>query len=219
MDNSSKLIISIYDYTGQWPQPYIEAGYPVMLWDLKHEGDIIKNWGYLIGQIENAIDAGYYPYGLLAAPPCDDFAASGARWWQGKDSSTTACGYRDLAKNSVDQHVWLTQAVFFLMDQVEQLTGHRFAFWAMENPVGRIESLVPEIKPFRKMTFDPCDYGDPYTKKTILWGDFNTNLKKQPVPVTDNRIHHAPGWDKVKQKTIRSTTPAGFATAFFNANQ
>lgn len=56
-----RLIISLYDYTGEWARPYIDAGYPVMPWDKKHEGDIVKNRGRLIGEIENAIDAGYTP--------------------------------------------------------------------------------------------------------------------------------------------------------------
>ncbi|MCK4817511.1 hypothetical protein KA005_17205, partial [bacterium] len=42
-------------------------------------------------------------------------------------------------------------------------------FWALENPVGRLVHYLG--KP--KMYFDPCDYGDPYTKKTCLWGKFN----------------------------------------------
>lgn len=229
--NADKLIISLFDYTGAWAEPYAQAGYPVMLWDLKHEGDIIQNWGCLIGEIENAIEAGYYPYGLLAAPPCTDFAVSGAKHFAKKDASTTPCGYRDLAKNTVDLHVWLVQSVFALLENVKQIFGHEFRFWALENPVGRIETLIPEIKPYRKMLFNPCDYGDPYTKKTILWGEFNTNLPKNPVePVfveytkKDGSVtRYAAQFGKTggkseKTKTIRSATPKGFANAFFMAN-
>lgn len=227
-----RLIISIYDYTGQWAQPYIDAGYPVMLWDLKHEGDLIKNWQYFLGEIENAIEAGYYPYGLLAAPPCDDFAVSGARWFEAKDVSKQRCGYKDIAENTVDLHVLLVECIFEFMAQVKHHTGHGFKFWALENPVGRIERLVPDLKPFRKLLFNPCDYGDRYTKKTILWGDFNSNLEKSPVDpeyVTyvkkDGSItRFAPqfgrtGGESAKTKSIRSATPAGFAQAFFKANQ
>lgn len=227
-----KLIISLYDYTGEWARPYIKAGYPVLLWDKKHEGDIIKNWGSLIFEIESAIEAGYYPYGLLAAPPCDDFAVSGARHFSKKDASTIRVGYKDIASNTVDLHVILVLSVLSLLKQVEQLTGYKFSFWALENPVGRIERLVPEIKPFRKLLFNPCDYGDPYTKKTILWGEFNADLIKNPVePIyieykkKDGSItRFAPQFGKTggkseKTKTIRSKTPEGFAKAFFEANR
>lgn len=80
------------------------------------------------------------------------------------------------------------------------------------------------------MMFNPFDYGDPYTKKTVLWGEFNTNLPKNPVEpelVTikaGNHYYKASSiWAKTggkseKTKTLRSNTPAGFAKAFFTAN-
>ncbi len=221
-----KLIISLYDYTGAWVNPYVKAGYPVLLWDKKIEGDIIECWGSLIGVVENAIDAGYYPYGLIAAPPCDDFAVSGARWFKIKDESFERCGYKDICGNSVDMHVLLVECVLLLMEQIKQLTGHEFTFWALENPVGRIEKLVPSIKPFRKLLFNPCDFGDAYTKKTILWGNFNHQLKKQPVEPIMYELNGKRGsyaWAKLggkseRTKALRSATPAGFAKAFFEAN-
>jgi len=48
-------------------------------------------------------------------------------------------------------------------------------WWVIENPVGRLHKLVPEVgKP--KMYFNPTDFGHPYTKKTALYGEFNTSL-------------------------------------------
>jgi hypothetical protein len=224
---NEKLIISIYDYSGVWPDPYIKAGYPVMLWDLKHEGDIIENWGRLIGEIETAVEHGYYPYGLLAAPPCTDFAVSGAKHFAKKDSSTVRCGHKDIADNTVDLHIILTLAVMEIVHQVKRLTGYKFKFWALENPVGRIERLVPEIKPFRKLLFNPCDYGDPYTKKTVLYGVFNEKLKRNEVEPEFiiwagkkfPKIFEGTGGKGEKSKAKRSQTPAGFAKAFFEANQ
>lgn len=217
--NSTKLIVSLYDYTGEWAKPYVDAGYPVLLWDKKVEGDIFENWGCLIAAIENAIEAGYYPHGILAAPPCTDFASSGARHFAKKDASTERCGYNELADNTVDLHIMLVDAITLLLDNIEQLTGYKFSFWVFENPVGRLERLMPEMKKYRKMLFNPCDFGDPYTKKTILWGEFNADLTKTPVESTGSKMHLVSGWDKEKQKTIRSATPPGFAKAFFQANQ
>ena len=89
----------------------------------------------------------------------------------------------------------------------------RPAFWALENPVGRLAHYLG--KP--KMYFNPCDYGDPYTKKTCLWGKFNIPIKDRVEPVKGSKMHLiAPGKDRVM---LRSITPPGFAKAFFEANR
>jgi hypothetical protein len=224
---AQRLIISLYDYTGEWAKPYVDAGYPVILWDLKCEGDIIGNWGTLFSDIENAIEAGYYPYGVLAAPPCTDFAVSGAKHFAKKDASIERCGHKDIADNTVDLHVMLVDCVQMLIDYVKQLTGYEFKFWVLENPVGRLETLMPHMKQFRKLLFNPCDFGDPYTKKTILWGEFDTDLKKTPVEPEFiiwagkkfPKLFAGTGGKSEKSKAKRSTTPAGFAKAFFEANR
>lgn len=219
-----RLIVSLYDYTGAWVQPYINAGYPVILWDKKVEGCILEGMSRLIIQIEQAIEHGYIPYGLFSATPCDDFAGSGARWWEEKDKPKP--GFEPF-ENSVEMFVGLARVVFILLEVFPSLK-----FWTLENPVGRIEKLVPELKPFRKLLFNPCDYGDPYTKKTILWGDFNSDLKQNRVePVfleykskKGKTLRFAPQFGKTggkseKTKAIRSATPAGFSRAFFEANK
>tara|TARA_R100000687_G_C6394269_1_gene138780 strand:+ start:130 stop:447 length:318 start_codon:yes stop_codon:yes gene_type:complete len=92
-------------------------------------------------------------------------------------------------------------------------------FWAIENPVGRLPKLIPSLgKPWY---FNPCDYGDPYTKKTGLWGDFNRQgleALKAPVPATDNWIMKL-GSRSEFTKEQRSVTPPGFSQAFFEANR
>ena len=67
------------------------------------------------------------------------------------------------------------------------------------------------------MTFNPYDYGDPWPKKTCLWGKF-TPPEKNIVkidPFQAGKITHATG---TEQAEIRSETPPGFAKAFFKAN-
>lgn len=219
-----KLIISLYDYTGQWAKPYIDAGYPVLLWDKKIEGDIFeRGFGHFQDYIKPFNPDGYELYGILAAPPCTDFAVSGARHFKSKDKSTQRCGGKDdeAFDNSVDMHIGFVAAVMFMVEMFEP------KFWVIENPVGRVERLVPELKPFRKLLFNPCDYGDPYTKKTILWGEFNSDLKKnevEPVMYENNGKKGSYMWAKLggkseKTKALRSATPKGFAQAFFEANQ
>jgi hypothetical protein len=48
------------------------------------------------------------------------------------------------------------------------------------------------------MTFNPNDYGDPYTKRTCLWGEFNTPVRT-PVEATEG--------SKMHLRTARPGTP------------
>ena len=90
-------------------------------------------------------------------------------------------------------------------------------FWAIENPVGRMRKLLGDPT----LIFNPCDYGDAWTKKSLLWGLFNP-LQKTPVePIKvcsqGSWIQKLGGKSK-RTKTLRSITPSGFAKAFFEAN-
>lgn len=195
---NERLIISLYDYTGNWAKEYINNGYPVILWDKKIEGDILSD-----KFIKEVMCYDDYIYGILAAPPCDDFAGSGARWWEEKDKDIERI---ELAKALVE---WVLI--------IKQLCTN-LKFWVLENPVGRLERLIPEIKQYRKMLFHPHYYGDPYTKKTILYGEFNSNLPYDNVlPIYDNYIHNLPPTPDRKEK--RSATPMGFAKAFYKSNR
>jgi len=90
---------------------------------------------------------------------------------------------------------------------------YRPRVWALENPSGRLSHyLGPPTG-----SFDPADYGDPYTKRTCLWGDF-TLPQKNPVEATEgSKMHRVP--PGTNRKNIRSETPKGFAEAFFMANR
>jgi hypothetical protein len=84
------------------------------------------------------------------------------------------------------------------------------AWWALENPVGTLPRwLGPPI-----FYFDPCDYGDPYTKRTALWGRFNRPTG-DPVPPTEGSKMHLMS---STAKAERAITPPGFARAFYEAN-
>ena len=97
-------------------------------------------------------------------------------------------------------------------------------WWVLENPRGFLRQFLG--KP--ALTFKPCDYGDPYTKVTDLWGYFK-EPKKNPVVVQKPKgrvIGGTRDWSYAKRgsggltrQEIRSLTPSGFARAFFEANQ
>jgi hypothetical protein len=136
-------------------------------------------------------------HGILAAPPCTHLSGSGARWWEAKGS------------------VALLEALSVADACLRVVMVHKPVWWVLENPVGRLSRYFG--KP--RATFDPCDYGDGYTKKTCLWGEF-VMPPKAPVPITHPKgsspIHRAaPGPDRWR---FRSATPPGFARAFKEAN-
>lgn len=140
-------------------------------------------------------------YGVLAAVPCDDFAGCGAQYWKAKDKDG-----RTLSSLEV-----LTACLRIIIEC-------RPKFWALENPVGRLKRWMGEPK----MMFNPCDYGDPYTKKTLLWGSFNEPKKN---PVKPKKVCSQGSWiqrlggKSEKTKRLRSITPPGFAQAFYDANR
>ena len=124
-------------------------------------------------------------YGIIANPPCTDLAGSGARWWQSKG------------------HKAFLNAIALCDACLRIVIFSKPKFWVLENPVGRLTKVYP--KPF--MYYNPCDYGDPYTKKTCLWGDFN-KPKKNPVEPTEGSKMHLlpPSKDRAK---LRSSCPSG----------
>jgi hypothetical protein len=86
----------------------------------------------------------------------------------------------------------------------------------LENPVGRLNKLRPQLG--NPWYFQPWHYGDAYTKKTGLWGNFNKDLVKQEVTPDPNSWIMKLGGKSEKTKELRSMTPLGFAEAFFKAN-
>jgi hypothetical protein len=183
-----KTILSLCDYSGNWSRPYEEAGYAVVRVDLQNGVDVRL--------VEYA---GVRAHGILAAPPCDHFAASGARWWEGKGEAAVLEGLA-------------------VVDAcLRAVAIHRPAWWALENPVGRLRRwLGPPA-----WSFDPCDFGDPWTKNTLLWGHFTPPTpmfcpaaRESVAPTGGSRMHRmSSSW-----KNQRSETPTGFARAFFEAN-
>ena len=199
MNNSQRVVLSLFDKTGEWSQPYRDAGYNVFTFDIQNGQDVMdfsydylaNEWGYFDG---NEI------YAVLAACPCTDFAASGNRHHKAKDAD----GRTEASK----------QLVFQTLSIIEHL---RPSVWALENPVGRIARLTGLPDP--RLTFNPNHVGHPYTKKTQLWGSFNAELPMANVdPTEGSKMHKKYGGSSQKTKDARSETPEGFAYSFFMAN-
>lgn len=196
-----KTILSLFDYSGNWCQPYKDAGYDVYQVDIKHDLDILS-----LMPDEMPFDA---VYGILSAPPCTDFSGSGAQYWGIKD-----------ADGRTQASLQLVDAVLNL---VEVYDPH---FWVLENPVGRLQKLRPQLG--NPKYFNPNEFAgwletDPgrecYTKRTGLWGKFNFPVKK-PLPISSeaNWIMKLGGKSE-RTKELRSMTPRGFSKAFYEANK
>lgn len=194
MSNQNKNILDLFALTGNASKPYREAGYNVIQID-KQTGIDILDWDY-------TVYPNNYFRGILAACPCTAYAGSGARWWKIKDESGETEYFNRLVRKTLE-------IVAYFYEGLD--------FWYIENPVGRIDKCVPELKKYRLHSFHPCDYGDPYTKKTILWGEFVPHLVRNYVkPIEGSKMHKLPPGPN--RANLRSATPLGFSYAFYNAN-
>jgi hypothetical protein len=212
-------LLSLFDYTGAWAEPYLGNGWTVFQLDIKLGTDIMEidtMWLYE-NVFDNSPDGTVD--GIIAAPPCTDFSRSGAQYWPEKDRN-----------GDTDKSAELVRQVLRIVDVCMP------DFWAIENPVGRLNRVVPELQPYGPWYFQPYDFGDPFTKKTGLWGEFNLPRKSygfglfQGIEDDDilgvnpekyssqgSPIQRYGGQSKMR-KEARSITPSGFAFAFYEAN-
>ncbi len=223
MDNSKKIILDLCGGTGAWSRPYVEAGYDVRVITLPDND--VRLW-HNNKELVELLETGKV-YGILAAPPCTMFSFA----------RTNAKKDRDLIEGmecvrACFNIIWHQQEIA----QNTTLKTTNLKFWALENPYfGLLKNFIG--KP--AFVFDPWEFGDGYQKRTALWGNFN-EPKKNPIPLSDkmkklaktNSYLHTIKFDYLKSKNIhsekfgeldgqarRAITPAGFAKAFFKANQ
>jgi len=192
------IILDLCGGTGAWSNPYKEAGYDVRVITLP-EHDVLT----------------YEPpegvYGILAAPPCPMFSFARTNAKLPRDMR----GGMDIVKACL-RIIWECQY------QIESDTQKKapLKFWALENPNGMLKWFLGNPT----YQFNPYDFGDNYKKNTHLWGIFHPPVK---TPIECN----APKFDMMATKDIhpehygrltrterRAITPAGFAKAFYNAN-
>ena len=146
-------------------------------------------------------------YGVLAAPPCTMFSIA----------RTTAKTPRDFIQGMIP-----VNACYRIIYMV------RPTFWALENPLGHISKWIGK----HNYWFHPWWFGDPWTKRTGLWGNFNRPkrtyyalndvLSEEQIErcKTNKRsLQIANRWRGEKAKILRAVTPLGFAKAFFEANK
>ena len=191
-----KIILDLCGGTGSWSRPYQEAGYDVRNITLP-EYDVRT----------------YKPpknvYGVLAAPPCDQFSFA-----------KTTGKPRDL------KEAWsIVRGCLDIIAECNRITipyakTTTLKFWCLENP----NSLLKRFLGKPAFEFNPYDFGDDYKKKTHLWGWFNDPIKN-PIECTKPKFDrlktkeiHPEYYGKFTRQERRAITPAGFAKAFFEAN-
>ena len=204
-------ILDLCGGTGAWSKPYRDRWpeYQVTVVDPEGADDLAENGGLFkdtvsqfISDLIDEMNDVNAPHilrfrGVIAAPPCTEFAGSGARWWVDKDP----------------QLLW--DAIQLVRDCLWIIQRCKPDWWILENPVGRLAKCVPELGKWHT-TYQPWEYGDPYTKKTCLWGNFTMPPKTPVEPTEGGKIWRmAPSPERAK---LRSITPPGFAQAFFEAN-
>lgn len=138
-------LLSLFDASGNWASEFFHNRWDVHTFDLSNGQDILQFESY--GQIlEEFCDVD----GVLAAIPCDDFSLSGARWWQVKDKNGSTAASVELVYQT------LRFIELFKPTDPDYFQEGGTFFWAIENPVGRISNLVPELG--TSYYFDPCEF-------------------------------------------------------------
>jgi hypothetical protein len=208
---SRNLVISLCDYTGNFVQPWVEAGYSAILVDPQHESFCRKGFrvfAYPLTVEEVLPDLApllHRTAFIAAFPPCTDMAVSGARWFESKRQADPMFQAKAVA----------------VAEQCRTLGRLSGAPWFVENPV----SVLSRVFGPADHSFHPADYtawepADNYTKKTNLWtgGGFvmPPAQKDDSLGEPDDRIHKAPPGPN--RENFRSATPMGFARAVFHAN-
>lgn len=254
----ARILISLCDHSGTWSRPFIDKGWRVIRVDPKHGGRdhgglgyTAGNWdsgacvgmpdgGYGVGMTAGAFADSLRDYGVgntlrrilphvdsfdviavMAAPPCTDFTNSGSQHWKAKDADGRT-----------------EQSVTIIRDCLRVVQGVNADWWVLENPVGRLKRLVPELGQW-SLRFHPHEFAgwaddpatDAYTKNTCLWGTFNPELERrnvEPVMIERKRrdgsiVRGSWQWANLggkseRTKELRSITPTGFARAFAEAN-
>jgi len=217
--SKDKIILDLCGGTGAWSKPYADAGYDVInvtlpMFDIM-KTEITGEYVHfhrepprhpLPIKLENV-------YGILAAPPCTMFSKA-----------------RTTAKTPRDFRSGMATVIQCLGIIWECRYRKKLKFWALENPNG----LLRQFLGTPPLTFQPYDFGDPFSKSTDIWGYFKMPKKNR---LKFDRSQYSlftfkkyrkrgmrcnfPGLTSIGKKgdPRRSETFPGFANAFFEANR
>ena len=202
------IVLSLCDRTGIMVKPWLDAGYSAITVDLQPaRATIHPRREHIIADVTKWRYPAHLqrPVIAFAFPDCTHLAVSGARWMREK-------GLRALISS------------LQLVEACRVICEESGAPYMIENPVSTLSTYWREPD----HAFNPCDYGDPYTKQTWLWvgGGFRMPEKIAPgdlfapativEPVLGSMIIALP--ERADRADMRAITPPGFAAAVFQAN-
>ena len=199
------IILDLCGGTGSWSKPYLDAGYQVINVTLPK---------YDVRTYEPPPNV----YGILSAPPCDQFSFCRTNGKIPRDLR----GAMDIVFGCL-KIIWECQ--YRIKSDTQKIAPLKF--WALENPNGMLKYFLG--KPVYE--FNPYDFGDNYKKRTFLWGCFNEPIKHPKLIFGDSPLRqpkfdmletkkiHSEFYGILDRKTRRAITPSNFAQAFFEANQ
>ncbi len=222
--NKDKIILDLCGGTGSWSKPYKDNGFKVLVLTLP-EFDVTMWRTY---KLFRKLLSSNKIYGILAAPPCTMFSIA--------RNDKTAKEPRDLRQGMKTVNTCL-EIIHECLYNPYRIKDNSLKFWALENPNGYLKRFLGKAS----LDFHPFEYGDAYTKRTLIWGMFN-EPKKNVVEPRDfehptskgakdfvSCVEHFADLKQIpegymkrtginKRNTLRSMTPQGFAKAFFEAN-
>jgi len=226
---SKGLVVSLFDESGNMLEPWANAGYECIAYDIlntgvkiehRSGGSILFKHADLMSPENIAEIVSVKPVIVFGFPPCTHLAVSGARHFESKRAANPRFQEDAVALCKVVEHVG-------------ELTG---APWMLENPVSVLATM------WRKSNFwfHQYEYGgylpiddehprwpeyimprDAYPKSTHIWcGNGFSQPLKRVVAVDEGYSvqFHKLGGKSAKTKQIRSETPRGFAQAVFERN-
>ena len=219
-DNSNKVIISLFDASGEISKPWRDAGFDVRQYDIKLGDDILESAP--IAEVQEMIAEGKQVVGVISQPPCTCFTSTSAWAWETRYSKDDRAMVNKMfgpdAAKWFSRPLDYTKALVAISDAIvgEAKAAGTLKFHMLENPVGRIAKTMGMPDPV--IRFQPHNFGNDYTKRTNYWGEFNGDLPTANVdPVQGSLIHKL--WSSAeKNGGMRSLTPEGPAYAFFMAN-
>lgn len=176
-----QIAIFLCDITGKMAEPWVAAGYDVILVDPQHpagitvetatSGATITKVGHVIDDaatwrvLHAAILTGRVVF-VMGFPPCTDVAVSGSLHFE--------------RKRQKDIHFQAKAALVAAQCQiVGQLSGAR---WAWENPVSVFSSIFGKARhSFHPWHFTGIFANDNYTKNTQIWSSEDFEMPEQNV--------------------------------------
>ena len=159
-------------------------------------------------------------HGVLAAPPCDQLSF--------------------VLSEKISRDIEGALEIVRACQRIVEACGPSLAWWALENPIGHLCRYLGAPQ----FVFQPWEFGDPWTKRTGIWGKFKAPVKtfmdwgnvhknealyirkprKKPNMVWLHKSAYdlIPAYHDLPRPTtdaaFRAMTPQGFARAFFEAN-